>query len=260
MPRAHRYFLPDHVWHITHRCHKQEFLLRFSKDRRRWVRWLFEARKRYGLRVLNYIVTSNHIHLLVQDQGRGEIAASMRLVAGRTAREYNRRKRRKGAFWEDRYHATTVDTDEHLARCLVYIDLNMVRAGVVRHPGDWAASGYREVESPPKRYGIIDLKALMGLLAIRELEELQRARVQWVEDALRAGRAERDPAWSESVAVGRPEFLGAVKARLGVTGRHRKAVLVRHGHALRELGAAYSADLAPKKGVLSGYNLVFLEQ
>jgi len=31
MPRANRYFLPGHVWHITHRCHKKEFLLKFSK-------------------------------------------------------------------------------------------------------------------------------------------------------------------------------------------------------------------------------------
>ncbi len=30
MPRAHRHFLPGHVWHITHRCHKQEFFLKFS--------------------------------------------------------------------------------------------------------------------------------------------------------------------------------------------------------------------------------------
>ena len=27
MPRANRYFVPGYVWHITHRCHKQEFLL-----------------------------------------------------------------------------------------------------------------------------------------------------------------------------------------------------------------------------------------
>ena len=31
MPRANRYFLPGHVWHITHRCHKKEFLLKFQK-------------------------------------------------------------------------------------------------------------------------------------------------------------------------------------------------------------------------------------
>ncbi len=57
MPRL----LPGHVWHITHRCHKQEFLLKFAVDRRCWFGWLLEAKKRYGLCILNYIVTSNHI-------------------------------------------------------------------------------------------------------------------------------------------------------------------------------------------------------
>ena len=33
MPRAHRHYIPGYVWHITHRCHKQEFLLRFEKVR-----------------------------------------------------------------------------------------------------------------------------------------------------------------------------------------------------------------------------------
>ena len=45
------------------------------------------------------------------------------------------------AFWEDRYHATAIEADDHLRRCLVYIDLNMVRAGVVKHPAEWAHSG-----------------------------------------------------------------------------------------------------------------------
>ena len=134
MPRANRCFLPNHIWHITHCCHKKDFLLKFVRDRKRWLYWLSEARRRFGLCVLDYTVTSNHIHLLVQDQGRGEIARSVQLVAGRTAQEYNQRKHRKGAFWEDRYHATAVDKDEYLARCITYIDLNMVRAGAVSHP------------------------------------------------------------------------------------------------------------------------------
>jgi putative transposase len=84
--------------------------------------------------VLDYTVTSNYIHLLVKDTGPNIIAQSMQLIAGRTAQEYNHRKRRQGAFWEDRYHATVIEIDEYLNRCLVYIDLNMVRAGVVNHP------------------------------------------------------------------------------------------------------------------------------
>lgn len=32
MPHANHYFLPSHVWHINHRCHKKEFLLKYAKD------------------------------------------------------------------------------------------------------------------------------------------------------------------------------------------------------------------------------------
>lgn len=120
MPRANRYFVPGFVWHITHRCHKREFLLKFARDRKNWIDWLWEAKKRYGLQVLNYTVTSNHIHLLVySDHDREVIPRSLQLVAGKTAQQFNEREKRKGAFWQDRYHATAVDTDEYLARCLI---------------------------------------------------------------------------------------------------------------------------------------------
>ena len=152
MPRANRHYIPGVVWHITHRCHKKEFLLKFARDRRRWLRWLFEARKRFGLSILNYMVTSNHIHLLVRDNGKRDvIPKSIQLIAGRTGQEYNQRKKRKGAFWEDRYHATAVETDDHLIQCLVYMDMNMVRAGVVNHPSEWAFSGYLKSASVDRR-------------------------------------------------------------------------------------------------------------
>ncbi len=47
MARANRHHLPGYVWHITHRCHKREFLLKFDKDKKRWIHWLFEAKKRF---------------------------------------------------------------------------------------------------------------------------------------------------------------------------------------------------------------------
>jgi hypothetical protein len=93
----------------------------------------------------------------------------MQLIAGRTAQEYNQRKGRQGAFWEDRYHATAIEADEHLHRCLIYIDLNMVRAGVVSHPVEWVHSGYREIQEPPKRYAIIDLEGLAALCGFTDL-------------------------------------------------------------------------------------------
>ena len=63
MARAKRHYVPDQIWHITQRCHKREFLLKFKRDRHRWIQWLFEAKRRFGLVVLNYVVTSNHYPL-----------------------------------------------------------------------------------------------------------------------------------------------------------------------------------------------------
>ena len=54
----------------------------------------------------------------------------------------------------DRYHATVIETDQHFLRCLVYIDLNMVRAGVVNHPSEWTYGGYNEIQNPRRKVSI----------------------------------------------------------------------------------------------------------
>jgi putative transposase len=84
--------LPGYVWHITHGCHRKSFLLKFARDRRSYLRWVFAAKKRFGLSVLSYRVTSNHVHLLVRDTGANVIADSMQLIAGRSEQEYNQCK------------------------------------------------------------------------------------------------------------------------------------------------------------------------
>ena len=99
MARANRHFVLGQVWHLTHRSHKREFLLKFAKDRHRWLQWLYKAKKRYGLVILNYVVTSNHIHLIVHGKDNSKtIPKSVQLLAGRTGQEYNQRKSARGPF------------------------------------------------------------------------------------------------------------------------------------------------------------------
>jgi len=246
MPRANRFFLQGHVWHITHRCHQQQFLFKFFRDRERWLYWLFQARKRYQLCVLNYIVTSNHIHLLVQDRGLGEIADAMQLIEGRTAQEYNQRKARRGAFWEDRYHATAVESERYLAECLVYIDMNMVRAGVVNHPEKWAHCGYLELQSLVRRYRIIDSDALLKLLGFTTVIEMRDARKHWVQEALLRGHLRRDERWTKSLAVGSEEFVRRFQKDLGITARYREVLEQTDFCSLSDNGGSYSVDFEPE--------------
>jgi putative transposase len=223
MARAYRHFISGYVWHITHRCHRREFLLKFAKDRTRWMELLFEAKRRYHLSILNFIVTSNHIHLVVASpENRESIPKAMQLVAGRTAQEYNRRKGRKGAFWQDRYHATVIETGEHLWRCLVYVDLNMVRAGVVKHPSEWKWGGYHEIQQPKERYRLIDHETLQRLLHVDSHTALAAAHRGWMSSQLKCA-PEREERYSKSIAVGSQSFVETVQAKMGIKAIGRRS-------------------------------------
>ncbi len=209
MTRAKNSHSSSFIWHLTNRCHNREFLLKFKSDRRNFLLWLYKAKQKYGLIILNYMITSNHIHLLVYDDGRHDVVSrSILLAAGRTAYEYNRRKNRSGAFWGDSYHATAVGSGNHFLECLLYIDLNMVRAGVVKHPRNWPMCGYNEIMGAArKRYRLIDKSMLMQLLAIHEPSELRKRYDTWIQERLAAGQLKREKKWTESVAVGNKDFV-----------------------------------------------------
>ena len=258
MARAKRHYIPGQTWHITHRCHKREFLLKFAKDRRRWLQWLFETKKRYGLPILNYAVTSNHIHLLVVGDGdRDVIPNSIKLIAGRTGQEYNQRKSRKGAFWEDRYHATAIEKGDHLFRCLVYIDLNMVRAGVVEHPSEWPFCGYNEIQEPKRKHVIINYERLRELLGFESYDEVRIYHKRWVEDFLGNGNNIQDDKWTKSIAVGSRGFVDRVKSLMVILAVGRKSIGTGDSYQLREPSIPYGAHFGIKKGDIGPENTYF---
>jgi hypothetical protein len=180
MPRGNRHRLAGYVWHITERCHRKQFLLKFARDRRNWIRWLY---------------------------------------------------------------ATAVDTEEYLVRCLVYIDLNMVRARVVRHPREWRESGSHEIQSPPERYRMIDRDALCEVIGVGG-ERLATVQNEWIDSSLAGGHLERRKEWSEAVAVGRRSFVKRMQEEFGA-----RAIPTRRGHQrpvdpARRRGALF----APSRG------------
>jgi putative transposase len=251
MAKAKRHYIPGHIWHITHCCHKRDFLLKFAKDRRPWLHWLLEAKRRYGLLILNYKVTSNHIHLLVVDDGDREvISGSIQLVIGRTAQEYNRRKRRRGAFWEDRYHTTAIESGKHLLQCILYIDSNMVRAGRVGHPSEWAFIGYNEIQKPRRKCALIGYERLKELAGFDSFDEFRVTHRDWANDILGQGRSVLDSKWSKSIAVGSEHFTQRTVTELGARARGRPVLDSGEAFHLRESGVSYRGHSGAENGYI----------
>jgi hypothetical protein len=166
----------------------------------------------------------------------------MQYLQGITAQVYNEKKKRRGAFWEDRYHATAIESDSHLIQCMVYIDLNMVRAGVVKHPSEWKESGYYEMLSPRKRNVIIDYSLMLELLHIDSVEELLKFRNLMVDAALAKNQLNRESKWTESVAVGSQLFLERIKHQLGNRARGRSIIRNGENLELSESEIPYNAN------------------
>lgn len=67
----------------------------------------------------------------------------MQSVGRRYAQYFNRTYHRSGSLWEGRYKSALVDTERYLLACYRYIELNPVRAGIVRKPEDYPYSSYQ---------------------------------------------------------------------------------------------------------------------
>lgn len=214
MPRANRYFVPGQVYHLTHRCHDRQFLLKFVRDRNAYRMKLRQAAAQFGLSLMDYCVTCNHVHLLASADDPAQISLFMQRVAGEFAQSYNRRKRRSGAYWEDRFHSTMIEPGGHLERCMVYIALNMVRCGVVKHPREWPWCGYQERMGLRQRFRILDSDRVLELLGgVSEAEFRQHFEVL-IHERIAKEELKREAKWTEAIAVGSERFVREIAERV----------------------------------------------
>ena len=249
MPRASDYLIEGYTYHLTHRCHNRKFLLRFARDRDAYREWLREGIRRHRVPVYGYCLTSNHVHLVVHADRAEAVSGLMHLAAGATAKQYNLRKGHLGSLWEHPYQCTLIEDGQHLLNCLCYVDLNMVRAGVVPHPREWRWCGYDELSGSRQRYRLVNEDRLLESMGIGTPQELRELYIEAIERRLAEGRLAREPLWTESLAVGSKSFTGDVSAKY--TQRRTLDVeevsdLAIKTWALKESQEAYNAFPAPK--------------
>jgi REP-associated tyrosine transposase len=143
MPRRARIAFANIPHHIVQRghCRKDVFLSDF--DRIDYLATLAECREAMQMKIYAYCLMSNHVHLIVDpgDDARN-VSAMMKRLAGRHARRLNLRNSWSGSIWESRFKCSPIETDRYLLTCGRYVDLNPVRAGIVRAPEDFRWSSY----------------------------------------------------------------------------------------------------------------------
>lgn len=92
------------------------------KELRRTLRKVVPGREWF--RVVHYSIQQDHLHLLVEAEGRRVLTRGMTSVGSRVARAVNRVFRRKGAVLDGRFHHTVLRAPRQVRNALAYVLLN----------------------------------------------------------------------------------------------------------------------------------------
>jgi putative transposase len=143
MARLGRYFLPDQPLHVIQRGNNRQPVFFAADDYQRYLDWLREAALEYGVALHAYVLMTNHVHLLASPGDAAGLSRMMQSLGRRYVRAVNSRYGRTGTLWEGRYRAAPIEADSHLLACMRYIELNPVRARLVRKPANYPWSSHR---------------------------------------------------------------------------------------------------------------------
>ncbi|WP_155312338.1 transposase [Desulfosarcina ovata] len=145
MPRLARLDAPGILHHVIIRGIERKNIFRDTTDKQNLVDRLDQLVPQTQTRCYAWVLLSNHAHFLFRSGPDGLVSLMQRLLTG-YAVSFNRRHKRHGQLFQNRYKSIICQEDAYLLELVRYIHLNPLRAGMVedfRALTDYPFSGHR---------------------------------------------------------------------------------------------------------------------
>lgn len=144
MPRTARIAPQEYVYHVLTRGNNKQAIFLDEEDRKQYVDILRKYKAKYQYKLYHYVLMTNHVHLVMETtETGGELSRIMKGINLSYAQHYKKKYNYTGHFWQDRFKSIIISKDEYLLACGSYVELNPVRAGMVKDPLDYPWSSYR---------------------------------------------------------------------------------------------------------------------
>ncbi|MBI2476180.1 MAG: transposase [Candidatus Taylorbacteria bacterium] len=199
MGRAPRVDVGGEVYHIINRANGRQTIFHTKEEYLHFEQLLTEAKELNSMRILAYILMSNHWHLVLHPHRDGDLSVFMQWLTLTHTQQYHSRTKTigYGHLYQGRYKSFLVEKDNHLLQLIRYVERNAFRAKLVKQAENWRwGSAYRRTQGAPQA------KALLSDTII----ELPKDYLEWLNEKEDAGAL---AIIRQSVNKGTP--LGAVK-------------------------------------------------
>ena len=191
--------------HITQRGNRRQKTFFCDDDYRTYLKLLAQWCSQCGVQIWVYCLMTNHVHLIAVPESEHALAAAIGEAHRRYTRMINFREDWRGHLWQGRFASFVMD-ERYLLAATRYVELNPVRAGLVKKPEEYpwsSASAHKEGRNDM----LVKVSALLEMVDNWQ-EFLSQEVVEKETEALKLHERTGRPLGSENFVLGLEKKLG----------------------------------------------------
>ncbi len=175
MARKARLKSADAIYHIMCKSISEVYLYRDSEDKEKYLSVVKKYKKLYNVKIYGYCLMDNHAHLLVDANG-ADISKVMHGINLSYAAYFNKKYKRDGHLFKDRFKSIIVDNDRYLKAVSLYIHNNPTDISVFKDcPEKYAFSSLGiYIGKRRDQYNIVDYGFVLGFWG-KDLETAKKS-------------------------------------------------------------------------------------
>lgn len=214
------------VYHVTSRGDRREPIAKDDTDRALFLDVVGQALERFDAQAWAYCLMGNHYHLVLHTR-EANLSRLMRQINGVYTQSFNRRHSLTGHLFQGRFKAILVDSDSYLLEVCRYVDLNPVRARMVKRPDAYAWSSYRALTGLAGKPDWLDVKPVHAQLAPGK--SATQAATKYAEFVAQGqGIQLWDERLKQQIYLGNDDFIARMQKHAGLDGTHPAATARGH--------------------------------
>jgi putative transposase len=129
-----------YTYFVTTKTWENRDLFRVSENSEILAQCLMHYRKKGTYLLHEFVVMTNHLHLLLTPNNETSLERAMQFIKGGSSHEIHKQRGHKMQIWQAGFHESTIRDDQDFVSRRQYIRMNPVEARLVSRPEDWAYS------------------------------------------------------------------------------------------------------------------------
>ncbi len=159
MPRIQRIKSRTDIYHVMIRGVNKNIIFNDDNDREKFLQILIYYKNKFVINIYAYCLMDNHVHILLKaEENFNKFMQCLQTVY---ALYFNKKYKRVGHLFQDRFKSIPVEKDEYLLECVRYIHQNPVKAKI-SSIGNYKWSSYQEYITKSRIINTIYILNLFG--------------------------------------------------------------------------------------------------